>query len=466
MSGVFGVVSRENCVEDLFYGTDYHSHLGTEFGGLALWDGRLDRSIHRIAHGQFKNIFDDFYVHDRPGRKGVGVISDSDPQPIILSGKFGTFAVVTAGLITNRDALAGELIDEGITFGETRGGTINQTELVAKLIGQKQDVPTGIEGVFDRIEGSVCILVLTPEGLYAARDRHGRFGLTVAGRDGSHAVASETCAFPNLGYTLEKHLMPGEVVFIDESGLRQVHSTGAGRKICAFLWIYTGYPASTYEGVSVESVRERCGAALASKDTVETDLVSGVPDSGTGHAVGYAMNSPAPFRRPLVKYSAGYGRSYIPRSQEVRDRVAKMKLIPIHDIIEGNRLIVCEDSIVRGTQLRNLTIQKLWNAGASEVHVRVACPPLMFPCIYNLSTRSTEELAARRAIKALEGDRVEDVGEYLDESSDQYRRMIEWIRSDLNCTSLIYLSLDEMKRAVGLPTDDLCTYCWNGPAGA
>ena len=462
MSGVFGVISRDNCVEELFYGTDYHSHLGTEFGGLAVWDSQFERSIHRISHGQFKNIFADFYADGKPATRGIGVISDSDPQPIVLSGQFGTFAVVTAGLITNRRELASQMIEEGITFGETRGNEINQTELVAKLIGQGKDVTSGIEGVFDRIEGSACILVLTPDGVYAARDRHGRFSLAVAERDGSYAVASESCAFPNLGYKLKKTLTPGEVVFVDESGLKKMDSTEGDRTICSFLWIYTGYPASLYEGMSVESVRERCGAALANKDDVETDLVSGVPDSGTGHAVGYAMNSPAPFRRPLVKYSAGYGRSYIPRSQEVRDRVAKMKLIPIEDIIRGNRLIVCEDSIVRGTQLKNLTIQKLWNAGASEIHVRVACPPLMFPCIYNLSTRSTEELAARRAIRALEGGEVQDPGEYLDADSDKYHRMIEWIRDDLNCTSLTYLTLDEMTDAINLPAAELCTYCWAG----
>lgn len=462
MSGVFGVVSRDNCVEELFYGTDYHSHLGTEFGGLTVWDGQFERSIHRISHGQFKNVFADFYADGKPATRGIGVISDSDPQPIVLSGQFGTFAVVTSGLITNRRDLMTEMIEDGITFGETRRDQINQTELVAKLIGQGKDVTSGIERVFDKIEGSACIIVLTPEGIYAARDRYGRFSLAVAEKNGSYAVASESCAFPNLGYDLKKVLLPGEVVFVDDSGLKEMETKPGKRKICSFLWIYTGYPASIYEGMSVESVRERCGAALARKDDVEADLVSGVPDSGTGHAVGYAMNSPAPFRRPLVKYSAGYGRSYIPRSQEVRDRVAKMKLIPIQDIISGNRLIVCEDSIVRGTQLKNLTIQKLWKAGAAEIHVRVACPPLMFPCIYNLSTRTTEELAARRAIRALEGHDVQDPGEYLDAGSPQYRRMIEWIREDLNCTSLSYLSLEEMKDAIDLPGADLCTYCWSG----
>jgi amidophosphoribosyltransferase len=262
-----------------------------------------------------------------------------------------------------------------------------------------------------------------------------------------------------------KYLQSGEIVFFDSSGLKATKKLQGERKICAFLWIYTGYPASSYEGVSVESVREHCGQALARKDTVEADLASGVPDSGTGHAIGYAMESKLPFRRPLVKYSAGYGRSYTPPSQEVRDRVAKMKLIPIEDVARGNRVIVCEDSIVRGTQLRNLTVQKLLDAGALEVHIRVACPPLMFPCIYALSTRSIEELAARRAIRALEGEDIEEVGSYMDPSSEHYKRMVDWICKDLHATSLIYLTLDEMVAAVGLPECDLCTYCWNGSTG-
>jgi amidophosphoribosyltransferase len=262
--------------------------------------------------------------------------------------------------------------------------------------------------------------------------------------------------------TVRKYLQPGEIVFVDSDGVRDLVGGGGPKKICSFLWIYTGYPASTYEGVSVETVREHCGQALARKDDAEADLAAGVPDSGTGHAVGYAMESGLSFRRPLVKYSAGYGRSYTPPSQEVRDRIAKMKLIPIEDICRDNRLIVCEDSIVRGTQLKNLTIQKLWAAGADQVHVRVACPPLMFPCRYNLSTRSVEELAARRAIAALEGGRCEDLAAYLDEDSPEHRRMVDWIREDLGCTSLIYLSLREMIEAVGLPEADLCTYCWSG----
>jgi amidophosphoribosyltransferase len=461
MSGIFGVTSRQNCMDDLFYGTDYHSHLGTEFGGLAIRGVRVHRAIHRIEHGQFKSLFADFYG-EFSGEMGVGVISDSDPQPITVESRFGVCTVVTAGLINNAEELAGELIQRGVTFNEVQDGRTNQTELVAKMIAQGKDIVDGIEQLFGRISGSISLLVMNGDGIYAACDRNGRFPLAIGRRNGTIVAASETCAFPNLGLTVAKYVQPGEIVQFDSSGLKKTAGQGEGKRICSFLWIYTGYPASTYEGVSVERVRERCGCALARKDNVEADLASGVPDSGTGHAIGYAMESGLPFRRPLVKYSAGYGRSYTPPSQEVRDHIAKMKLISIEDVARGNRLVVCEDSIVRGTQLKNLTIQKLWDAGAREIHVRVACPPLMFPCTYNLSTRTTGELAARRAIRAIEGRDVVDVSAYLDPTSDRYRAMVDWIRKDLNCTTLDFLTCDEMTEAIGLPTEDLCTHCWMG----
>lgn len=461
MSGIFGVVSQSDCMDCLFYGTDYHSHLGTEFGGLAILGNRLHRSIHRMANGQFKSLFDDFY-HSHSGQMGIGVVSDSDPQPVVVDSRFGVFTLVTAGLIMNKNDLARELTDRGITFSEITDGQLSQTELVGKMVAQTDDTVAGIEGVFDRVEGSISLLLMTQDGIYAGSDGHARLPLVIGVKDGTVAAASETCAFPNLGLEVRTKLQPGEIAFFNRAGLRDAVGTVGTSKVCTFLWIYMGYPASSYEGICVEAVRERCGQALARKDTVEVDLVGGVPDSGTGHAVGYAMQSGLPFRRPLVKYSAGYGRSYTPPSQEVRDQIAKMKLIPIEDIIRGNRIAICEDSIVRGTQLRNLTIQKLWDAGAAEVHVRVACPPLMFPCRYALSTRSIAELAARRAIRALRGQDIEDVGPYLDATSDNYRDMVEWIRRDLNATSLAYLSLEEMVEAVGLPRCNLCTHCWTG----
>ncbi len=461
MSGLFGVTARSNCMDDLFYGTDYHSHLGTEFGGLAVQGNQIHRSIHRIANGQFKNLFDSFR-REYAGEMGIGVISDSDPQPVVVESRFGTFALVTAGLITNRDELAGGLIEQGITFSEVENGRIGQTELVAKMIAQGESIVGGMEDVFDRVEGSISMLVMTHDGIYAGSDGHARLPLSIGERDGTVAVASETCAFPNLGLTVMKHLEPGEVVLLDNTGLKEAGERPGHKRVCTFLWIYTGYPASSYEGVSVETVREHCGQALARKDTAEADVAAGVPDSGTGHAVGYAMESGLPFRRPLVKYSAGYGRSYTPPSQEVRDQIAKMKLIPIKDVITGNRLVICEDSIVRGTQLKNLTVHKLWEAGAAEVHVRVACPPRMFPRRYAHSTRSTLELAARRAIRALEGSDIEDVAAYLDADSEKHREMVEWVRREINATSLIYLTLDEMVEAAGLPECDLCTHGWTG----
>jgi len=464
MSGIFGVASQSNCMEHLYYGTDYQSHLGTEFGGLAIQSNEIRRAIHRIAHGQFKNLFDEFY-RSFSGQMGVGVISDSDPQPIVLEGKFGTCALVTAGLIRNRTELARQLIDEGVTFSELGDGRINQTELVAKMIAQGSDIVDGIERAFERIEGSASILLMTRDGIYAACDPRGRLPLAIGSGDGVTAAASESCAFYNLGLKVVKYVQPGEIVFFDASGLKTTAGKDTGGRICAFLWIYTGYPASAYEGISVETVRERCGQALARKDTVKADMASGVPDSGTGHAIGYAMQSRLPYRRPLVKYSAGYGRSYTPPSQEVRDRIAKMKLIPIEDICRGNRIIVCEDSIVRGTQLRNQTINKLWDTGAKEVHIRVACPPLMFPCIYALSTRTESELAARRAIAALEHGEAKDVRPYLDDSSVKHKKMVDWIRKDLDCTSVIYLTLDEMVEAIGLDKCKLCTHCWDGSGG-
>ncbi len=465
MSGIFGVASESDCMDDLYYGTDYQSHLGTEFAGMAVMlsegRGEVHREIHRIAHGQFKNLLHGFY-EEHSARMGVGAITSAAPQPIVVETRFGTLALVTTGLITNSDSLRSELIGQGAAFSEIQEGRANQSELVAKMIALGKDVPGGIENVFDRIEGSVSLLLMTENGIYAACDRASRLPLAIGRRDGTWAVSSETCAFSNLGLSVQKYVQPGEIVFFDSSGLKDTAGRSGTKRTCAFLWIYIGYPASAYNGVAVEPVRERCGQALARKETVEADLASGVPDSGTGHAIGYAMESGLPFRRPLVKYSPGYGRSYTPPSQEVRDQIARMKLIPIEEIIRDNRVVLCEDSIVRGTQLRNLTIRKLWSAGAAEVHIRVACPPLMFPCRYALSTRSPHELAARRAIRALEGPDIEDVSEYLDPASEKYGQMVEWIRNDLNCTSLAYLTQEEMVEAIRLPGDHLCTHCWDG----
>jgi len=463
MSGLFGVVSENNCVSNLYYGTDYHSHLGTEYGGIAFIDerGMPVKKIHDIANSQFKSKF--YEGSDAiKSNLGIGVISDKDPQPLSFESKFGPFAICCAGLITNKEILVNELINKGISFSEISNGEINTTELVANLINQGENIIDGIEKMQDKIEGSISLLVLTKDGIYCARDKNGVTPLVIGKNKGEIAVASETCSFPNLGYNIKKFIDPAEIVFISKEGVEVRKDGNALNKICAFLWIYTGFPASTYEGVNVEKVRENCGRYLAMRDNVDVDLVSGVPDSGIAHAIGYAMESKKPYRRVLLKYTPGYGRSYTPLSQDVRDRIALLKLITNKEITQGNRIILCEDSIVRGTQLKNFAITKLKNAGVKEVHVRPACPPLMFPCIYNLSTRSIHELAARKAIKSLEGKDVEDVSEYLDHTTKKYQKMVDWIARDLGVTSLKYQLLDDMVKAIGLPKNKLCLYCWTG----
>lgn len=461
MSGVFGIVSKKDCASNLLYGTDYHSHMGTEYGGMAVLGDRFHRSIHDIRKSQFKSKFyEDF--KEMQGNSGIGVISDRDAQPLIIASKFGMFAIVSTGIVENVNELSKDILDTGETFSEMSGGGINSVELIAKLITQGDTLLDGIKLVFDRIEGSASLLILKDDGIYAARDRRGRTPLVIGENEGDYTVATEDCSFLNLGFHIMRYLEPGEIVRISPNGIEKLLAGNDKNQICSFLWIYTGYPASTYEGISVEVVRERSGRALAKNDHVEADLVAGVPDSGVGHAIGYAMESGLPYRRPLVKYTPGYGRSYTPPSQEIRDLVATMKLIPVRDVIKGNRIVLCEDSIVRGTQLKNFTVVKLWESGAKEIHVRPACPPLMFHCKFALSTRSIDELAARRAINALEGKHTEDIAEYLDENSEKYKNMIDWIAREINVTTLKFQKIDDMIAAIGLPREKLCLHCWIG----
>jgi len=467
MGGIFGVAA-DDCAKTLFYGTDYHSHLGTENAGLAvLGEGGFNNAIHSISQAQFKSRFAEDYK-GMQGNMGIGAIDDESPQPLIIRSKFGTYALAATGLIANKDELTGKLLREDASFSEMAGGGVNSVELVAKLINRGDTIVDGIVRMQKAIEGSVCLLLITAEGLYAARDRYGRFPLSIGrhtrpdGTPRGFAAATESSSFPNLGYEQIRSLGPGEIIRLESSGIHDEHPAGDEKHVCAFLWIYTGYPASVYEGISVEKARERCGQAMAGGDDVEADFVTGVPDSGVGHAIGYAIESGLPFRRPLVKYTPGYGRSYTPPSQDIRDLVATMKLNAVRDVIQGSRMVVCEDSIVRGTQLRNYTIRKLWDNGAKEIHIRPACPPLMFPCRFASSTRSVDELAARRAIRAIEGETAERVEEYLDHGSAPYRNMVEWIRRDLDVTSLKYLHIEDMIAAIGLPEDQLCLYCWRG----
>ncbi|MBT4484311.1 MAG: amidophosphoribosyltransferase, partial [Candidatus Latescibacteria bacterium] len=420
------------------------------------------RQIHDLSQGQFKSKFYEDFRHMK-GNKGIGVISDCDEQPIYINSKFGPFCIVTNGLIENSEELAHKLLQKGISFSEVSKGKINMTELVAKLITQGDDLIGGIEKMFSVIDGSCSLLLLNEEGIYAARDRYGYTPLIIGHRDKAYAVTSESSAFPNADFEIIKYLEPGEITLINENGVVQKRAGKPVTQICAFLWIYTGFPASNYEGINTETVRERCGQCLAKLDSdIDIDFVSGVPDSGIGHAMGYAMESKKPMRRSLVKYTPGYGRSYVPPTQDTRDLIARMKLIPIREIIEDKKVLLCEDSIVRGTQLKNFTIKKLWDADATEIHIRVACPPLMFPCKFNLSTRSINELAARKAIRSIEGYDLENVEEYTNPHSEKYNRMVEWIAKDLEVTTLRYLSIEDIVTAIGLPKEKLCLYCWTG----
>jgi len=463
MSGIFGVVSKEDCSEILFYGTDYHSHLGTEYGGMAVLGKEFTRQIHALSQSQFKSKFFTDYKRMK-GNKGIGVISSFDEQPIYLNSKFGPFCLCTNGFVENEEELAAALLKKGVSFSEVSKKTVNTTELIAKLINQGSDLVHGIEKMFDAIDGSCSLLLLNRTGIYAARDRFGYTPLIIGKKNNAWAVTSETTAFHNTGFEVIKNLEPGEIILINEDGIMQSRAgTAKTSQICTFLWIYTGFPASSYEGINVEVVRERCGRYLAKRDTdIDVDVVSGVPDSGFAHGLGYAIESGKPFRRPLVKYTPGYGRSYTPPSQKTRDLIAKMKLIAIKEVIKNNSIVVCEDSIVRGTQLKNFTIKKLWDCGAKEIHIRPACPPLMFPCKFNLSTRSIHELAARKAIRSLEGHDLQDVSEYIDRTCDKYKRMIEWIAGDLSVTTLRYQTVDDMVESIGLPREKLCLYCWLG----
>jgi amidophosphoribosyltransferase len=464
MGGLFGITAKQDCTHDLFYGTDYHSHLGTMRGGLATHGGNeFIRFIHDITNAQFKSKFETDIVQMR-GRSGIGVISDYEDQPLLIGSHLGTYAIATVGVIKNIHELAVSAFNKRTThFSEMSGGEINPTELVATLINQAASFEEGIKNVFDKLEGSCSILILTKDGIYAARDKLGRTPIVIGKNDTAYVASSETCAFPNLNYTIEKFLGPGEVVFMTAEGIEQKIPPGNRMQICSFLWVYYGYPSSHYEHINVEYVRNRCGASLARKDNIPADIVAGIPDSGTGHGIGYANEARLPFQRPFVKYTPTWPRSFMPQHQNHRDLVARMKLIPIREIIAGKRIIFCEDSIVRGTQLKDI-ITRLYDYGAEEVHMRPACPPLVYGCKFlNFSrSRSDLDLAARAAIRDIEGDGNKDLSAYAEAGSEHYNAMIEHIRKRLQLTSLRYQHLDDLVQAIGLPKEKLCTYCWDG----
>jgi len=463
MGGIFGCALRKDCVNDLFYGTDYLSHLGTRRGGMGVSgpDG-IKRSIHNIENAYFRNKFE----QDLPkfnGNMGVGVISDTDAQPMVISSHLGSFAIVTVGKIHNMEALAQEAFDNKRHFSEMSSQGINATELVAHLVCRENSFEEGLARAQSVIKGSCTMLLLTDKALYAARDRLGRTPLIIGKKPEGYSVSSETCAFPNLDYEVEKYLGPGEILRITPEGYEQVGKPGDKMQVCAFLWVYYGYPASVYEDINVEEVRYRCGQSLAKRDSIEIDFISGIPDSGIGHALGYSNYKQIPYRRAFVKYTPTWPRSFMPQNQSVRDLVARMKLIPNRSLIEGKRILFCEDSIVRGTQLQE-NIQVLFDYGAKEVHMRPACPTLIYPCEFlNFSTsRSTLDLAGRQAIQALEGKEDSNLEAYATAESDQNLAMIEKIRKRLKLTSLVYQRMDDLVEAIGLPKNKLCTHCWDG----
>ena len=463
MGGLFGSVSNQDCSNDLFYGTDYHSHLGTKRGGLAVKNGKgFSRSIHNIENDYFRSKFESD-MPKLPGNKGIGIISDHDPQPLIISSHLGTFAIVTVCKINNIDELAAKAFQSKLHFSEMSGGETSPTELVAMLISKNATFEDGIQHAQQSIKGSCSLLLLTEDGIYAARDKLGRTPIVIGKKNGAYAASSESCAFTNLGYEIDRYMEPGEIVLMTPDGYEQRKKPNDKMQICSFLWVYYGYPASNYEGINVEVVRNSCGRALAKNDEVEIDFVAGIPDSGIGHAIGYANERGIPYMRPFVKYTPTWPRSFMPQNQSIRDLVAKMKLIPIRNLIEGQRVLFCEDSIVRGTQLKD-NVQILYDYGAKEVHMRPACPTLTYPCEFlNFSTsRATTDLAGRSAIEQLEGADDQFLEDYATDGTEKNCAMIDQIRQRLRLTSLKYQRLEDLVEAIGLPKEKLCTHCWDG----
>ena len=466
MGGFFGVASKEDCVFDLYFGTDYHSHLGTRRAGMAVYgkEHGFDKAIHNIENAPFRTKFTD-ESSSMKGNLGIGCISDFEAQPILIRSHHGTYAITTVGKINNSDKIVEKIIENKAHFFEMQNGDINQTELVAAIINQKDNLIEGIKYAEDIIEGSMSMLVLTPKGIYAARDKLGRTSISIGEKEEGYCASFESFAYLNLGYKDYKTLGPGEIVIMTPEGVQTLVAPGDKMRICSFLWVYYGYPSSSYEGISVESMRYKCGKLLARRDNVKPDIVAGIPDSGTAHAIGYSIESGIPFSRPFIKYTPTWPRSFMPPNQTKRDLIAKMKLIPVHDLIDGKSLLLIDDSIVRGTQMRETT-EFLYESGAKEVHIRLGCPPLLFGCKYLNFSRSTSEmeLITRRVILTLEGKDPDKatLDEYSHPDSEKYRKMVDEICKELHFTSLRYHRLDDMIEAIGLPEDKVCTYCWNG----
>jgi Glutamine phosphoribosylpyrophosphate amidotransferase len=468
MSGFFGCVSRNECVNEVFYGTDYHSHLGTKRAGLAFYNGeKFIRSIHSLENGYFRNKFEDELPKFGESKMGIGVISDNESQPITITSHLGRYTVVTVARIDNIEDLTNELLAQRHHFAELSDSKINATELVALLIGLGNNLKEGIELVQRKVKGSCSMLVLTDHAIYAARDRFGRTPISIGKNDKGFVCASESSSYTNLGYEFVRDLGAGEIAQITADGIRVVKPAGDRMQICSFLWVYYGYPSACYEGINVEDSRYRCGAAIAKRDTeIQPDFAAGIPDSGVGHAIGYSNAMKIPYKRPFVKYTPTWPRSFMPQNQKMRDLVAKMKLLPNKQFTTGQKIVFMDDSIVRGTQLKD-NVVKLLDAGVKEVHMRIACPPLIYPCKFlNFSTsRSTYDLYTRRIIRDMEGTEnlsEEILKEYTNPDSPKYKEMVETMCKHLQLTTLKFQRLDDLVDAIGLPKCKLCTHCWDG----
>ena len=471
MGGFFGVVSHEDCVADLFYGTDYHSHLGTKRGGMAVTNssGCINRSIHDITNAQFRSKFDSDLAGFE-GHCGIGVISDYEDQPLIIGSHRGIFSLVTVGKINNlKELTSGDSYPRiAHFFSEMSGGEFNPTEVVAALINARENIVDGIIHAQEKIQGSCSMLVMSEGKIYAARDKYGRTPVIIGCKTGAFAVSMETSAFPNLDYVVHKELGPGEIVEVTADGIKQMRPPLDKMQICAFFWVYFGYPSSNYEGTNTETVRYKNGALMAENDDAEVDSICGIPDSGVAHAIGYSNASHKPYMRALVKYTPTWPRSFMPQSQNARNLVAKMKLIPIDEQIRGRKLLFCDDSIVRGTQFKNIAA-RLYERGALEVHMRSASPPLCYPCLFlNFSrSKSILDLAARRVINTLEGGEPSEevLKEYITAGTPRYEKMVDAIRKNLGLTSLKYQTIENLVKAIGLPKEKICTYCFDGCGG-
>ncbi|MBR3896741.1 MAG: amidophosphoribosyltransferase [Bacteroidaceae bacterium] len=464
MGGFFGTVSTRSCVTDLYYGTDYNSHMGTKRGGMATYSEEKGfiRSIHNLESAYFRSKFEP-NLGKFSGNSGIGVISDTDPQPIIINSHLGKFAIVTVAKIANIAELEKELLAEGVHFSELSSGKTNPTELIALLIVRGKSFVEGIENVYNKVKGSCSMLILTEDGLIAARDRLGRTPIVIGKKEGAYAATSESTAFPNLDFEIDRYIGPGEIVRLRPDGVEQMRKPNEQMQICSFLWVYYGFPVSCYEGRNVEEVRFGCGYEMGAKDKAEVDCICGIPDSGVGMGLGYSEGKGVPYHRAVSKYTPTWPRSFTPSNQELRNLVAKMKLIPNRTMMTGKRLLFCDDSIVRGTQLKD-NVKMLFDYGAKEVHMRIACPPLIYGCPFlGFSSSKTDlELITRRVIKDLEGDENTDLEKYADPDSPQHRRMVQRIADMFGLTSLEFNRVDTLVKAIGLPKCKVCTHCFDG----